>query len=136
MKDCPLNQDKNSQYHHSQNYHKGGYSPFNTNEPNSENTLATLAKAVNGLSLSQRDYAQNHITLFKLKPIHTYTKITDIVVTPRTFIIISQIIAIGIDPKTINIVLTTDHTIALTIDHTIIHKTDHTIDNNTNTVLK
>ena len=51
IKDCPLNQDQNSQYHHSQNYHKGGYSPLNTNEPNSENTLATLAKAVTDLSL-------------------------------------------------------------------------------------
>ena len=34
-----------------QDYHKGGYSPLKTNEPNSENTLATLAKAVNDLSL-------------------------------------------------------------------------------------
>ena len=51
IKDCPFNQDQNSQYLHSQNYHKGGDSPLNTNEPNSENTLATLAKAINDLSL-------------------------------------------------------------------------------------
>ena len=50
IKDCPLNQD-HSQSHHSQNYHKGHYSPLNTNEPNSENTLATLAKVGNDLSL-------------------------------------------------------------------------------------
>ena len=52
IKDCPLNQE-NSQYCHSQNHHKGGYSPLNTNIPNSENTLATLAKAVNNLSLAE-----------------------------------------------------------------------------------
>ena len=51
IKDCPLNQNQHLQYHHSQNYHKGGYPPLNTNEPNSEYTLATLAKAVNDLSL-------------------------------------------------------------------------------------
>ena len=67
---------------------------------------------------------------------NTHTNITDIVVTPRTVIIISQIIAIGIDHKTLNTVHTTDHNIALTIDHTIIHKTDYTRDNNTNTALK
>ena len=34
IKDCPLNQD-HSQYHHSQNNHKGGYSPLKSNETNS-----------------------------------------------------------------------------------------------------
>ena len=63
IKYCPLSQDKNSQYHHSQNYHKGGYSPLNTNEPNSENTLATLAKAVNDLSLLLKEHTQSKITL-------------------------------------------------------------------------
>ena len=58
IKDCPLNQDHNSQYYHSQNYHKGGYSPLNTSEPSSENTLATLAKAVNDLSLLLREHTQ------------------------------------------------------------------------------
>ena len=58
IKDCPLNQDQNSQYHHSQNYHKGGYSLINTNEPNSENTLATLAMAVNDLSLLLKEHTQ------------------------------------------------------------------------------
>ena len=138
IKDCPLNQD-HSQYHHSQNHYKGGYSPLNTNESNSENTLATLAKTVNDLSLLLKEHTQNsfqsqnhtHTT-----DQHIHTNITDIVVTPRTVIIISQIVAIGIDHKTINIVHTTDHNIALTIDHTIIHKTDHTIDSNTNTALK
>ena len=71
-----------------------------------------------------------------LKTIHTNTNIIDIGVTPRTVIIIGQIIAIGIDHKTLNIVHTTDYSIDLTIDHTIIHKTDHTIDNNTNAELK
>ena len=36
IKDCPLNQDQNSQYYHRQEYHKGGYSPLKTNETNSE----------------------------------------------------------------------------------------------------
>ena len=58
IKDCVLNQDQNSQYHHSQNYHKGGYSPLNSSEPSSENTLATLAKAVNDLSLLLREHTQ------------------------------------------------------------------------------
>ena len=79
---------------------------------------------------------KNHITLVKPKTINTHINITDIVVAPRTVIILSQIIAIGIDHKTLNIVPRTDHNIALTIDHTIIHKTEHTIDNNTNTTLK
>ena len=83
-----------------------------------------------------RNTHKNLITPFKLKTTHTHTTITDIVVTPRTVIIISQIIAIGKDHKTLYIVHTTDHNIVLTIDHTIIHKTDHTIDNNTNTALK
>ena len=54
---CPLNKE-NSQYHYSQNHHKGGYSPLNTNIPNSENTLATLAKAVNDLSLLLKEHTQ------------------------------------------------------------------------------
>ena len=58
IKDCPLNQDQNSQYHYRQDYHEGGYSPFKTNEPNSENTLATLAKAVNDLSLLLKEHTQ------------------------------------------------------------------------------
>ena len=65
---------------------------------------------------------KNPITLFNLKTIHTNTNITDTVVTPRTVITIGQIIAVGIDHKTLNIVCTIDHTIALTIDDTIIHK--------------
>ena len=62
--------------------------------------------------------------------------ITDTVVTPRKVIIIGQIIAIGIDHKTLKIVHTPDHTIPFTIDYTIIHKADHTIHNNTNAALK
>ena len=44
-KHCPLNQDQNSQDHHSQYYHKGGYS-------------ATLAKAVNNLSLLLKEHTK------------------------------------------------------------------------------
>ena len=57
IKDCPLNQD-HSQYHYSQNNHKGGYSPLKTHETNSENTLATLAKAVYDLSLLLKEHTQ------------------------------------------------------------------------------
>ena len=136
IKDCPLNQDQNSQYHHSKNYHKGGYSPLNTNEPNSENTLATLAKAVNDLSLLLKEHTQKSHNSFQAQN-HThrhqphrhsshiknsYHNRTDLNNRPRS--------------QALNIAHTTDHTIALTIDHTIIHKTDHTIDNHTNTVLK
>ena len=65
IKDCPLNQDQNSQYHHRQDYHKGGYSPLKTNEPNSENTLATLAKAVNDLSLLLKEHTQKSHNSFQ-----------------------------------------------------------------------
>ena len=65
IKDCPLNQDLSSQYHQSQNYHKRGYSPLNTNEPNSENTLATLAKAVNDLSLLLKEHTQKPYKSFQ-----------------------------------------------------------------------
>ena len=65
IKDCPLNQDQHSQYHHRQNYHKGGYSPLKTNEPNSENTLATLAKAVNDLSLLLKEHTQKSRNSFQ-----------------------------------------------------------------------
>ena len=64
IKDCPLNQD-HSQYHHSQNNHKGGYSPLKTNETNSENTLATLAKAVNDLSLLLKEHTQKSHNSFQ-----------------------------------------------------------------------
>ena len=135
IKDCPLNQD-HSQYHHSQNHHKGGYSPLKINEPNSENTLATLAKAVNDQSLLLKEHTQkSHHSVQPQNHTHRQQH-KDIVVTPRTVIIISQIIAIGIDHKTLDIIHTTDHNISLTIDHTIIYKTDQTIDNNTNIVLK
>ena len=65
IKDCPLNQDQNSQYHHRQDYHKGGYSPLKTNEPNSENTLATLSKAVNDLSLLLKEHTQKSHNSFQ-----------------------------------------------------------------------
>ena len=65
IKDCPLNQDQNSQYHHRQDYHKGGYSPLKTDEPNSENTLATLAKAVNDLSLLLKEHTQKSHNSFQ-----------------------------------------------------------------------
>ena len=133
-KDCPSNQDQNSQYHHSQNCHKGDYSPLNTNESNSENILATLAKAANDLSLLLTKHTQNHTTLFNLETIHT-DNITNTVVTPKN--------SYHIRPNhnnrlrtTLKIVHTTDHTIPLTLEHTIIHKTDHTIENNTNIALK
>ena len=64
IKDCPLNQE-NSQYHHSQNHHKGGYSPLSTNIPNSEYTLATLAKAVNDLSLLLKEHTQKSHNSFQ-----------------------------------------------------------------------
>ena len=65
IKDYPLNWDQNSQYHHSQNYHKGDYSPLNTNEPNSEDTLATLAKAVNDLSHLLKEHIQKSHNSFQ-----------------------------------------------------------------------
>ena len=65
IKNCPLNQD-HSQYHHSQNHHKGGYSSLNTNESNSENTLATLAKAVNDLSLLLKEHTQKSHNFFSI----------------------------------------------------------------------
>ena len=106
-------------------------------KPDSENTLATLAKAVNHLSLLLKEHTQKSHNSFQAQNnTHTHTNIIDIVVTPRTVIIISQIIAIGIDHKTLNVVPRTDHNTALMIDHIIIHKTGHTIDNNTNTTLK
>ena len=126
----------NSQYHHSKDYHKGSYSPLNINEPNSENTLATLAKAVNDLSFLLKEHTQKSHNSFQSQnhthkhQHHRHSSHT------KTVIIIGQIIAIGIDHKTLKIVHTMDHTIALTIDHTIIYKIDHTIDNNTNTILK
>ena len=68
-KDCLLNQDQNSQYHHNQNHHKGGYSPLNTNKPHSENILATVTKAVNDLSLLLREHTQkSHNSLSISKP--------------------------------------------------------------------
>ena len=73
IKDCPLNWDQNSQCHHSQNYHKGGYSPLNNNEPNSENTLATLAKAVNDLSLLLKEHTQKSYNSFQAQN-HTHRK--------------------------------------------------------------
>ena len=66
---------------------------------------------------------------------HTGSNITDTVVTSGVVITKGQIIAIGIDHKTLNMVHTTEHKIALTMDHTIIHKTDHIFDNSTNTAL-
>ena len=72
IKDCPLNQG-HSQYHHSQNHHKGGYSPLNTNEPNSENTLATLAKAVNDLFLLLKEHTQKSHNSFQPQN-HTHRK--------------------------------------------------------------
>ena len=71
INDCPLNEDQNSQYHHSQNYHKGGYSPLNISEPNSGNTLATLAKAVNDLSLLLREHTQKSHNSFQAQN-HTH----------------------------------------------------------------
>ena len=65
IKDCPLNWDQNPQYHHSQNYHKGGHSPPNTNEPNNENTLAILAKAVNDLSLLLKEHTHKSHNSFQ-----------------------------------------------------------------------
>ena len=70
IKDCPLKQDQNSQYDHIQNYHKGEYSPLNTNEPNSENTLATLTKAVNDVSLLLKEHTQK-----SHNPFHTQNHI-------------------------------------------------------------
>ena len=70
IKDCPLNQD-HSQYHHCQNYHKGGYSPLNTNESHSENTLATLAKAVSYLSLLWKEHTQKSYNSFQAQN-HTH----------------------------------------------------------------
>ena len=58
IKDCPLTQDQNLQYHHSPNHHKGGYLPLNINIPSSENTLTTLAKALNDLSLLLKEHTQ------------------------------------------------------------------------------
>ena len=154
IKDCSSTQDQNSQYHHSHNHHKGGYSPPNTNIPNSDNTLATLAKAVNDLSLLLKEHtqkshnssqAQNHThrhqhyrhsshtkNSYYNKPDHSNNHRSQ----NTQHSSMSQIIAIITDHKTLNIVHTTDHNIALSIDHTIIHKTDHKIDNNTNTALK
>ena len=57
IKDCPLNKE-NLQYHHRQDDHTGGYSPLNTNMSSSENTLATLAKAVNDLALLLKEHTQ------------------------------------------------------------------------------
>ena len=65
IKDCPLNQDQNLQYHHSHNFHKGGYSPLNTNESNHGNTLATLSKAVNDLSLLLKEHTQKSPNSFQ-----------------------------------------------------------------------
>ena len=65
IKDCPLPQDQNSQYHHSPNYHKAGYSPLNTSEPNRESTLATLAKAVNDLSFLLKEHTQKSHNSFQ-----------------------------------------------------------------------
>ena len=124
-----------SRYHHSQNYHKGGYSPLKTNEPNSENTLATLAKAVNDLSLLLKGHthkshnsfqSQNHTHRHQHQRHSSHTKNSYHNRPDHSNRHRSQ---------TLKIVHTTNHTIALTIDHTIIHKTDHTIGNNTNTAL-
>ena len=71
IKECPSNQNQNSQYHHSQNHHKGGYSPLNTNEPNSENTLVTLVKAVNDLSLLLKEHIQKPHNSFQAQN-HTH----------------------------------------------------------------
>ena len=70
IKDCSLNQE-NSQYHHSPNHHKGGYSLLNTNIPNSENTLATLAKAVNDLSFLLKEHTQKSHNSFQTQN-HTH----------------------------------------------------------------
>ena len=64
IKDSPLNQD-HPLYHHSQNHHKGGYPSLNTNIPNSENTLATLAKAVNDISLLLKEHTQKSHNSFQ-----------------------------------------------------------------------
>ena len=136
IKDCPSNQDQNSQCHHSQNYHNGGYSPINTNEPNSENKLVTLAKAVNDMSLLLREDKQKSNNSFQTQN-HTHRHQHH-----RHSSHMKNSYHNKPDHSNRHRSQNTQHSShnisqhSSQIDHTIIYKTDHTIGNNTITALK